>query len=113
MDSDDRAANDDGEELGGGQWQGRAGPRTILLRRYRQILGTAIVRANADLKLNRLGFIKPQANRAGQYAINVKQRHQNLEASTPYQVWFEESHLGAYQTYQQFLAGSKYDMGGR
>ena len=45
-------------------------------------------------------------------AIQVKQRHQNLDTESSTQVpWFEDPHLDAYQTYQEFFGRRKYDYG--
>ena len=48
--------------------RGKPGPSKILLRKYRQALGVMASRVNADLKIKRVRFCRPDAHRAAQFA---------------------------------------------
>jgi hypothetical protein len=114
-DPDDRDdARRQAEQAGGAnseshQHQGKAGPRTVLLRRYRQALGVMAVRFNADLKLNRLRYIKPEAGHATQYAKEVKSKHFRVHNTGPVPHWFQGSQNDAYYAYESFVQGNRFD----
>jgi hypothetical protein len=63
------------------------------------------VRFIADLKLNRLRYIKPEAGRATQYAkaVKVKSKHFMVHNTGPVPHWFQRSQNDAYYAYESFV----------
>ena len=92
--------------------RGKPGPSKILLRKYRQALGVMASRVNADLKIKRVRFCRPDAHRAAQFAQSQKTWFSQSGHRHTRHPWFSSHGSDPYMAFNEFLAGSRSDFYG-
>ena len=87
----------------------RRGPFQILKRKYRQALGVMASRVNADLKLHRLRFIQPSAERA-KACVAAQRAHfsnQGYQHNAP--PWFSSQYHDPFRSFDEWRASQRRD----
>ena len=87
--------------------RGKPGPTRILTARYRQALGVMAVRTYADLKLNRIRFVRRDRHVAQRFARAQANWYDDTGHRRSRAPWFASHFADPYHAYNSFAEGAR------